>query len=271
MFQNAMIDIVRSLCREDERITATLMYGSFAKGEGDEFSDIEFYIFLHPDHLPIFNPGAWIRQVAPTELILTNEFGTTVAIFANLIRGEFHFELDTRIDTVSTWGRFGESPRPSAMILKDLSGALADAMNRWQISITRPASPEELDRLVRHFFNMLLFGINVLKRGERARALDILSWLHRYLLWLARADTGSTQHWATPSRFAERDLPHEVLNRLHACAATLAPGSLESAYIAAWHWFNELMTSLSRKQNLILPATLIASIDSRISSWFNTQ
>ncbi|MDQ3942020.1 MAG: lincosamide nucleotidyltransferase Lnu(F), partial [Actinomycetota bacterium] len=36
--QEAMIERTRRVCREDERLAAAMMYGSFAQGEGDGFS-----------------------------------------------------------------------------------------------------------------------------------------------------------------------------------------------------------------------------------------
>lgn len=44
--QKELIANVKNLTESDERITACMMYGSFTKGEGDQYSDIEFYIFL---------------------------------------------------------------------------------------------------------------------------------------------------------------------------------------------------------------------------------
>ena len=41
--QEAMIERVRELCEQDGRVVAALMYGSFALGQGDRFSDIEFF------------------------------------------------------------------------------------------------------------------------------------------------------------------------------------------------------------------------------------
>jgi predicted nucleotidyltransferase len=49
--QEVMIEKVRQLCDQDERVVATLMYGSFALGEGDRFSDIEFYLFFADEAL----------------------------------------------------------------------------------------------------------------------------------------------------------------------------------------------------------------------------
>jgi predicted nucleotidyltransferase len=44
--QEVMIEKARELCDRDEPVVSALMYGSFAIGEGDRFSDIEFYLFF---------------------------------------------------------------------------------------------------------------------------------------------------------------------------------------------------------------------------------
>ena len=43
-----------------------------------------------------------------------------------------------------------------------------------------------MERLRLNFVNWMLFGSNVLRRGELARALEILGIAHRYLEWMAR-------------------------------------------------------------------------------------
>ena len=88
--QEQMIESVRRLCREDGAIVAAAMYGSFTRGEGDEFSDIEFHLFVDDSSYGGFDLEAWIRRIAPVDVCLVNEFGTTVALFSSLIRGEFH-------------------------------------------------------------------------------------------------------------------------------------------------------------------------------------
>jgi lincosamide nucleotidyltransferase len=49
--QEVMIERARELCQRDENMVATLMYGSFALGQGDRFSDIEFYLFFDDEAL----------------------------------------------------------------------------------------------------------------------------------------------------------------------------------------------------------------------------
>ena len=46
MLQEKMIERVRELCVQDARIEGAFMFGSFATGEGDRFSDIEFILFF---------------------------------------------------------------------------------------------------------------------------------------------------------------------------------------------------------------------------------
>src|SRR5215212_8769943 len=90
--QVAMIERVRTLCQQDQRLMAALMYGSFARGEGDQFSDIEFALFFVDDQLPLVDQAAWVAQIAPVELYFADDIGHQTAIFNNLIRGEFHFK-----------------------------------------------------------------------------------------------------------------------------------------------------------------------------------
>src|SRR5919205_2239592 len=86
-----LIERTRALCQKDSRLVAALMYGSFVKGEGDQFSDIEFWLFVADEHLAQLSIEHWINQIEPTHLIVTNEYGTQVAVFTSLVRGEFHF------------------------------------------------------------------------------------------------------------------------------------------------------------------------------------
>ncbi len=59
--QEAMIERTRRVCREDERLAAAMMYGSFARGEGDGFSNIEFILFFRVVNWFVFgsNLFAW--------------------------------------------------------------------------------------------------------------------------------------------------------------------------------------------------------------------
>src|SRR5690554_7804254 len=90
MTQLQMIDKTKSIAQNDKNISAVFMYGSFTKNEGDKYSDIEFYIFLKDKEN--FSAENWVSQIHPLALYFTNEYGSEVAIFENMIRGEFRSE-----------------------------------------------------------------------------------------------------------------------------------------------------------------------------------
>src|SRR5829696_1009654 len=63
--QQAMIERTRRVCREDERLVAAMMYGSFAQGEGDLFSDIEFILFFDDEELEDLDQEEWVAGISP--------------------------------------------------------------------------------------------------------------------------------------------------------------------------------------------------------------
>ena len=77
MLQNQLIDRVRVLCASDPAIVAELTYGSFPQGIGDEYSDIEFWLFFAG---PV-DPLSWLQAMAPYEYVVLNEFGSHVVFF----------------------------------------------------------------------------------------------------------------------------------------------------------------------------------------------
>jgi lincosamide nucleotidyltransferase len=84
-----MIERVRRVCQEDQRLTAAMMYGSFVQGEGDGLSDIAFILFFEDDALEDLDQE---ERILPDELYFVNEYGNGTVIFDNLVRGEFHFD-----------------------------------------------------------------------------------------------------------------------------------------------------------------------------------
>jgi hypothetical protein len=122
--QEVMIERVRALSERDGRVVSTLMYGSFALGQGDRFSDIEFYLFFEDEALEGLEEEAWVGQIAPLELYYVNEFGNGTAIFEDLIRGEFHFEAASNVGLVDAW-ESAWFPSLESAVLVDKTGDLS--------------------------------------------------------------------------------------------------------------------------------------------------
>lgn len=255
--QTAMIERVRALCQQDDRIVAAMLYGSFTRGEGDQFSDIEFVVFVIDLYLPSLNQQDWVAQIAPLALYFADDVGHHTAIFRNLVRGEFHFEPASAIPKIATWQGNAWFPSHESTLLLDRTDELALSLDHLVGSPPARDTPMQVESLIVNFINWILFGSQVLARGEHARALELLSISHRYLLWMVRLLEGTTEHWPTPTKGLERDISAEVYQRLVGCTATLEQGSLRRAYEATWRWGRELMGSLALRHNLNLPLPLL--------------
>ncbi len=264
--QLAIIAGVRAQCATDDRVTAAWMYGSFAIGEADQYSDVEFLIYVRDEALPNFDPPAWLAQVSPVALYLRNEYGVGTALFANTVRGEFHFEPHSTMDSLVAFGQQAGFPPIEQMLIVDKTGALEPLLA--QISGPGPerATRSESQRLVECSQNWLLMGLNVLARGERVRALELLGTVHRYLLQMARQAECSLRHYATPARRAEQELSADALARFAGCTASLRGDELERAYASVWRWMSEMDVTLAERYGLFLPKALLVSIERRFAS-----
>lgn len=255
--QHQMIGRVRELCAADDRLDAAMMYGSFTYGEADRYSDIEFLFFFKDEAFEQVDPRAWLAQIAPVQMLYVNEFGIHVAVFDNLVRGEFHFHRASEVTIGDAWRGVLTFPRLDATLIVDKSGALTPYLEAIIGPPPERATPDAAQKLIYGFINWMLFGFNVLRRGERARAHEILNIVHRHLLHMVRLVAGATDHWLTPSRLLEQDLPPEVYARFATCIPHgLTPEAMRRAYFKAWAWGGELMLLLRGRFAVEVPDDL---------------
>jgi lincosamide nucleotidyltransferase B/F len=262
--QTLMIERLRYLCQDDERVIAAMLYGSFVTGEADAFSDIECAIFFDTQTFSTINLREWVEQIAPVSLFFADDFGHFTTIFDNLVRGEFHFEPIENIAKVSTWKGNAWFPSSEAAILVDSTGALSCYI---QPLIGPPPKRDTLataEKLISHFINLILFGTDTLERGELGRSLELLSMGHRYLLRMARLIERATLHWPSPTKGLEHDLSVETYQRFVSCTARLNKEELHQAYRMAWTWGAEMANILMQRHSLTLPETLFNRISSRL-------
>lgn len=238
---------LRDAMQADPRITHALAYGSFTQGTADEFSDLDYWLYLDPGAK--FDVYSWIEKLTPVLHFVVNEFGTPTAILPGLLRLELHVVSNTRLDELESWGN--EHLFPEQMQVKDSDGRLAAALRK----LTAKAPPEAeaqatLDRLL----NWLAFGLNVLARGERIRAQGLLWWIQGGLLSLAAVESGHTDYSLNPARRAERRLDERTLRRYAAITGGL--DDLECAYTSAVAWTLELAERLGLPVNAELASDL---------------
>jgi lincosamide nucleotidyltransferase len=263
--QELMIEKVHEVCDRDDRLVSALMYGSFALGQGDRFSDIEFYLFFQDEALADLDEETWVGQIAPVVLYYVNEFGNGTAIFENLVRGEFHFERASERGLVDAWEVIRFHSLDSA-VLVDKDGQLSGRVSRLVGPPPDLDTPERAQFLCRSLINWTLMGANLLKRGEYARAQAFLALVHGHLLRAARLVEGKTANWLSPSRRLEEDLSPASYERFEACTAALDARQLIRAYRSTWEWSRELMSELSGRHALALPTALLQKMDRHMAS-----
>jgi lincosamide nucleotidyltransferase B/F len=261
--QEVMIEKVRELSERDERVVATLMYGSFALGQGDRFSDIEFYLFFEDEVSEGLEEEAWVGQIAPLDLYYINEFGNGTAVFEDLIRGEFHFEAASNVGLVEEW-ETAWFPSLESAVLVDKTGELSRRVSRLVRHPPDKDTPEQALFLCRSLMNWTLMGANLLERGEYARAEAFLTLIHGHLLQALRLVEGKYDQWLSPTRRLEEDASASSYQRYRACTAALEAEQLVWAYASTWEWGRELMGELATRHSLALPEALLDKLDQRL-------
>ena len=248
--QKELIANVKNLTESDERITACMMYGSFTKGEGDQYSDIEFYIFLKDSRTSSFDSSNWLFDVAPYLLLYKNEYGTEVVIFDNLIRGEFHFLSEIDMNIIPSFKDSGYIPDTKAMLIYDETGQLENYLS--EISGARPnrLTEENANFLLCNFSNLWLMGINVLKRGEYARSLELLSQLQKNTLQLIRMAEKNADNWLNMSKNLEKEISLENYKKFAKTTARLDRDELFVAYKKALLLVMDLQSHIIEQYNL---------------------
>ena len=248
MTQLQMIDKTKSIAQNDTNISAVFMYGSFTKNEGDKYSDIEFYIFLKDKEY--FSAGNWVSQIHPLALYFTNEYGSDVAIFENMVRGEFHFMTNDQMEVIKSWDGFVEFSDFDKMILVDKEGLLTNTLEEIETKIPDRTTNKNILWLSQSLLNVLLTTSNLIKRREFAHAYQSLSNTQKYLLWLIRIETSETKHWESPTKSLEKDIDQDWYSLFQQTTTKLEPIDIKAAFKKSLELSRELFDKLKVETKL---------------------
>lgn len=210
LLQKQIIQCVKEKCEQDFHVNSCMMYGSFTKGEADQYSDVEFYIFIKDSVFEEFDSKLWVSEIAPYDLMFYNEFGTEVVVFSNLIRGEFHFLPISQIEVIKSFKSTGVFPDTKSMFIYDNTGTLISYLDDLGDSKPKRMTNKNVNFAFNNFINDWLMGINVLKRGEFARSLEVLTNVQKYTLQLLRIKEENVERWLNSTKNLEADLSIEA-------------------------------------------------------------
>lgn len=230
LFQEKIIEKVKNKSKKDTNIASAMTYGSFTNGEGDRYSDVEFYIFLEDDVTETFSKKRWVSEIYPVEMIFKNEYGTEVVIFENLIRAEFHFLPVSKIEIIKEFKYVGYFPNTAAMYLYDSTGKLKSLLDFIGGPSQVRDTEENVNFLCNNFLNVWLLGVNVMKRGELARCLEQLSHIQKYTAQLIRIEEEKTEHWLNQTKQLEKEISTQSYDVYHSITSKIDKTELEKAY-----------------------------------------
>ncbi|MUG47609.1 nucleotidyltransferase [Paenibacillus woosongensis] len=245
LFQEKLINVVKEKCESDPRISACMMYGSFTKGEGDKYSDVEFYVYLKSTEIGQFESSDWMKDIAPYDLLFFNEFGTEVVVFSNLIRGEFHFQPESEIEVIKTFKETGVFPDTESMFIYDTTGKLKACLDDLKGDGPERMTNENVNFAFNNFVNAWIMGTNVLKRGETARSLECLTYVQKYVLQLIRIREKNVERWLNATKNLEADLSEKAYGEYASMTSRLDKEDLYHAYANALHVVEELVLILA--------------------------
>ncbi|QTD41860.1 nucleotidyltransferase [Sporosarcina sp. Te-1] len=260
LIQTKMISKVKEKCFQDNRVSACMTYGSFTKGEGDSFSDIEFYIFLKDGMVSAFNSMQWISDIYPVDLLLFNEYGTEVAIFTNMIRGEFHFLPACQMDIIKSFKPTGVFPDTESMFLYDSTGRLSPLLDHLSGPGPDRMTNENVNFAFNNFVNEWIMGINLIRRGELARSLEILSHVQKYILQLIRVKENSVVRWVNYTKNLEKDICEESYGDYVSITSALEAKELFDAYKSALQVMEKLYHTLGSFYKIEMSEVLIGKL-----------
>jgi lincosamide nucleotidyltransferase len=261
--QERLIQKVKDVAVQDERLEAVLLYGSFAYGEGDANSDIDFYLFFIDEALSGVDPKAWLTGIAPIDFHYHNEYGVDTVIFEDLIRGEFHFVKSSDIKLLDEWD--GWFPSIESCMVLDRTGELKRHLERLIRQPPARSNDGSAQLVVDNLVNWMVMGFNILERKEYARAYTFQALVHNYLLKLVRLVEGQTAHWINPGRRLEHEISKESYERYRKCTASFSPDDLARGFNTTWQWAHELIDVAGKRWGTETSKTLLLAIDARFA------
>jgi lincosamide nucleotidyltransferase len=248
--QDRLDGAIRDALRADGRVVAALAYGSRVKGDDDAHSDVEYWIVAESG----WTVYGLVQNIEPPLSLCHNEYGSEVAIWPGLVRGEFHAIKPDQMHMIAGWPQRG-APVERMVIKDDSAGGLAQTLAALPEQMPLPATAASV---CERFANWLVMGWHLQQRGERERCHLVLGLAREALLAMARLRYGATQHWLSQETRFELELPAHLVVRLRQIAGDDLAG--------LWSVGRQLWLELGDREDFEPPVRLLVEIDEAVAA-----
>jgi len=221
----ALRERILTAVRDDPRIVSLIDYGSSSEGRADEWSDLDFALFIRDGDFDDFSASwrDWARQCGDMLLGYIGYVGHPWAIFAAEpmpLRVDFDLFRESDVDGLRNWPNSPLSV-DTFLIYDSTNGPIREAAASLVGKDLHPADPRhEFDRDCGDFWYFLLFSYCKLRRGEVWNARQVFHIVAmEALLRLLRLSAGATDRWegSQSAWNIENVLSPETLQRLERC------------------------------------------------------
>lgn len=257
--QRALLDRIRARAEASPEVVGLLLFGSFASGTEDEYSDLDIGLYVDDAAFATFDLRRWFEPIADVAAIHVDPYCSTV-IFADLARAEVHLGPSSGADVWPPLAGVIAYPSLERMVLLDRTGAFAAAVAPL-IGRLPDRGPADGNQEFLGLVNWLLVADGCGRRGDLARALAHLASAQTHLLRLARLAEGATNEWVAPERHLAADLSASSYERYAAATAWLDGTAIRRAIGRSWQWGRELAARIGGSP-LADPA--LAALDRRL-------
>jgi predicted nucleotidyltransferase len=252
----AVINRFVAACQADERVVAATLYGSYARGAADVYSDLDLGLITTDEAYQDFVAGreAFIRLLG--EPVFLEDFDLPNIVF-------FIFPDGTDVElALGSESQFNHNHGGPYRVLLDKKNLLAGAV----FPRDRPAQAKQIEtlrRLVYWFWHDLSHFIAAMGRGQLWWAYGQIEALRRYCVNLARLRHDFSAE-ADGYEKVEQAIPGEQLSSLQATCCPLEPGAMLQAVLVIVRFYQELAPHLAQTHGIPYPAALARVMSDRL-------
>jgi predicted nucleotidyltransferase len=258
---SAVVSRFAEACEADDRIIAGLLGGSRARGEADEFSDVDLCLITTDDALDrvISGRDALIRRIG--EPLFLEDFGLDRIAFFILGDGtdvELSFEREGALERLEV-GPF--------QTLVDKRGILGGA----EFPFSRPDPDEQRERLreiVTWFWHDLSHFLAAIGRGDLWWAYGQLEALRRYCVNLVRIRHGVEAQEEAYEKLSKK-VPISALGALRSTYCPIERDAMLQAALRIVAFFRERAPRIAEANGVVYPGQLAQLKSTRLEELTN--